>query len=417
LQHLNYQADFKTYTLKIPIKNTDKSTNLCYTFSILTIYMVEKGERKAAGLKDQDGQAAEGWCLWWKVSVDFDLTTAYVRRVGTQMNVINPFLRILKGEKFMNSRWLIAIMLLISGCVTDPGAVTSFSALAPDASKLHSLTTAYADAPNQLKALDVLQYTAMSADETAEQVKARNAQVAQIDALHAILVNYMQSLGALANNGLVQTSADTKDVTDGLTALSKNKPDLGLTPNMITGIGDLVTLLADAATSFYRQDQLTSIIGRSDAPFQQLVAAEKKIVSEGVIKELQLVEDRTKALAEVTHALKVNADAEAAKSMAPQVGDTGVKGLNPKLQGSGAADIASLYLLQQLITSNLNNLDLQIKAATAYLTALDKIADAHTVLYKNRDDLLTKKGAKTAISQLTPLVKDANAALEALKNM
>jgi len=317
----------------------------------------------------------------------------------------------------MKSRWLIAIILLTSGCVTDPGAVTSFSALAPDASKLHSLTTAYADAPNQIRALDVLNYTAMSADETAKQVNARNAQVAQIDALHVILVNYMQSLGSLANNGLVQTSADTKDVTDGLTALSKAKPDLGLTPNMITGIGDLVTLLADAATSFYRQDKLTNIIERSEAPFQQLVTAEKKIVSEGVIKELQLIEDRTKALAVVTHALKVNAEAEAEKSKTPQEGDTGVKGLDPKLQGAGAADIASLYLLQQSITSNLNNLDLQIKAATAYLIALDKIAAAHTVLYNNRDDLLSKKGAKTAISQLTPLVKDANVALKALKNM
>lgn len=318
----------------------------------------------------------------------------------------------------MNSRWLIAIMLLISSCATtDPSAVTSFSALAPDASKLHSLTTAYADAPNQLRALNVLNYTAMSADATAEQVKARNAQVAQIDALHAILVNYMQSLGALANNSLVQTSTDTKDVTDGLTALSKANPNLGLTSSMIAGIGDLANLLADASTSFYRQDQLTSIIGKSQAPFQQLVAAEKKIVSEGVIKELQLVEDKTKALAEVTHALQVNAAAEAAKSKSPEEGATGVEALNRQLQGTGATDIASLYLLQQSITSNLNNLDIQIKAATAYLTALNKIADAHTVLYKNRENLLSKEGAKTAISQLTPLVKDANAALKAMKNM
>jgi hypothetical protein len=44
-------------------------------------------------------------------------------------------------ENTMNSRWLIAIIFLVSGCV-DPSAVTSFSALAQDASKLHGFTIA-----------------------------------------------------------------------------------------------------------------------------------------------------------------------------------------------------------------------------------------------------------------------------------
>lgn len=319
----------------------------------------------------------------------------------------------------MNSRWLITIVLLISGCATtDPSAVTSFSALAPPASSLHSLTVAYADAPNQLKALDVLHnVTAMSAVEIAAQVKTRNDQVAQIDALHTVLVNYMQSLGALANNSLVQTSTDTQDVTNGLAALSKASPALGLTSGMITGIGNISTLLADAATEGYRQEQLTTIIGKAEGPFQQLIAAEKTIINEGVIMELQLVEDRTKDLAEVTHALQVNADAEAAKSTTPTAMSTGMSALNPKLQLSGAADIASLYLLQRAITADLTTLDLQINAAKAYVTALDKISSAHTVLYHNRENLLSKEGAKTAIAQLTPLVKDANAALQSLKNM
>lgn len=318
----------------------------------------------------------------------------------------------------MNSRWLIPIVLMIAGCAVDPSAVTSFSALAPDASKLHTLTVAYADAPNQLRVLDVLQnITVTSAAETAAEVKARNDQVTQIDALHTVLVNYMSSLGALANNGLVQTSTDTKNVTDGLTALAKAKPALHLTSGMITGVGDICTLLADAATAVYREEQLTTIIGQSEAPFQQLIAAEKTIITEGVIKEIQNVEDRTKDLAEVTHALQVNARAEAEKSTYPKNGSTGVDALNPQLQRSGAADIASLYLLQRAITSSLSALDLQIKAATAYAGALDKIASAHTVLYRNRGNLLSKQGAKTAITQLTPLVKEANTALHALKNM
>lgn len=315
----------------------------------------------------------------------------------------------------MNSRWLIAIaiVLLTSGCATDPSAVTSFSALAPDASKLHSLAAAYADAPNQERALDVLNYSPMSADDTAKQVKTRNDQVAQIDALHAVLVNYMQSLGALANNNLVQTGTDTKNVTDGLTALSKAMPNLGLTSGMITGVGDICTLLGDAATLAYRQEQLAAIIGKADAPFQQLIAAEKTIVTRGVVPELTNVEERVKRLHQVTNALQVD-DAEVEKSTS-RMKDTNLP--DPKLRGRGAADIASLYLMEQAITSNLAALDLQIKAANAYVTALDKISSAHTVLYKNRDNLLTKDGAKSAITQLAPLAKEANTALQALKNM
>ncbi len=67
--------------------------------------------------------------------------------------------------------------------------------------------------------------------------------------------------------------------------------------------------------------------------------------------------------------------------------------------------------------ANLSVLDSEIKAAIAYATALDKISSKHTVLYNNRKNLLTKGGAKIALAQITPLVKDANAALQALKNM
>ena len=69
------------------------------------------------------------------------------------------------------------------------------------------------------------------------------------------------------------------------------------------------------------------------------------------------------------------------------------------------------------MNTDIANLEVQITAAKAYVEALDKISAAHTVLYKNRDNLLTKEGAKTAIAQITPLVKEANTAFQALKSM
>jgi hypothetical protein len=340
-----------------------------------------------------------------------------VFNISTQRRFLAPEWRGTMKKNVILKSVAAVLALLSAGCV-DPGAVTSFASLAPDANKLHSLTVAYADAPTKLEDLDVLHRIApMYSANIAAQVKARNEQVMEIDALHAVLVNYMASLGALADNALVQTSTDTAKVTDGLTALSKAKPNLGLTSGIISGVGKICTLLADAATAGYRQSQLTGIIGRSESSFQALVMAERLIVTEGVIKELKLVKDKTADLAEVTHALQVNNDAEAALAKPPKPGATGVDGLDPRLQQSGAADTASLYLLQQAIRADLASIDLQIQAATAYVTALDKIAAAHTVLYNNRNGLLTRSGAKSAITQLMPLVKEANSALQSLKSM
>jgi hypothetical protein len=177
------------------------------------------------------------------------------------------------------------------------------------------------------------------------------------------------------------------------------------------------TFLGDLVTSGYRQAQLKNTIAKCEAPFQSLISVEKIIVTKGIIPELTNIQDRTKRLAEMTHAIEINASAEYTKASIPHQPTSEVDSLNPVLQGSGAADLASLLLLQRSITADLSALSLQIKAANEYVTALDNIAKAHTILYNNREKILTKDGAKSALTQLTPLVKDAYTALEALKNI
>lgn len=316
----------------------------------------------------------------------------------------------------MFKRLSITSIFILAGCATDPGAITSFSSLAPNADKLHVLTAAYVEAPNQLSQLDLLHLIDEAKFDPKSQAEARNKEIVEIDALHATIINYMASLSLLADNELVQTSDDAKSVTEGLTAIETSKPSIGLNGDMISGAGKILTLLEDAATTGYRQEQLTSVIQRAEGPFQQLVSAEKKIVI-AMKSELQNVWDRTVALKEVSHALRVNATEEEARATRPRSGANGVSGLNPKLQDGGAADLASLYLLEKSISVDLISLDTKIKAANDYADALDKIAAAHTVLYQNSQNILTREGAKTAIKELKPLVKDAHAALQSLKSM
>jgi hypothetical protein len=48
---------------------------------------------------------------------------------------------------------------------------------------------------------------------------------------------------------------------------------------------------------------------------------------------------------------------------------------------------------------------------------LDKVGQAHTFLYNARDNLLSAKGAKSAIKQIQPLLTEAYMASQALSKL
>lgn len=315
----------------------------------------------------------------------------------------------------------VTVMLLLSACGTDPSAVQSFSQLAPDQSKVDILTQDYADVPGELIQLDVLHrlsaasVNALSADE-----QTCKNQIKAIDGINSVIVNYMKALGALANNTLVQTSTDTATLKTGITALQTAEPNLGITSTEITAIGDVSTFLADAATSVYRQKNLKDAIARNQAPFQKLVATEEQIISRGVLPELRNLRDRTNDLQEVVNGLKVEsaqqkseANARAKRDeKAPQSGKIDVW-----LRGSGAADVASLLLLQRMIQSDTTTINQEIQAAKSYVKALKDIAKAHTALYDARKNVLSKAGAEAFIKQEGGLLNEAYTALQSLNKI
>ncbi len=317
------------------------------------------------------------------------------------------------------------ILCFVSACAVDPSAVQSFSGLAPDQAKLDVLTQAYAEVPSNLIGLDVLHRLSASERKalTNDEVTRKN-QLTAIDGIHAVLVNYMKALGALANNTLVQTSTDATTLTKGITALQTAEPTLGITTAQITAVGDLSKLLGDAATSFYRERQLSYVIGRANGPFQQLVATEQQIISRGVLPDLQNLLDRTRDLREVANGLQIARHEqaseanvqEAARDRRDQNGSA-AKQIDPVLRGSGAADVASLFLLQRTIDSDNTRINQQIQAAKDYSTALGKIAEAHTALYNARDHLLSEAGAKSFIEQEGSVLNEAYTALQALNKL
>jgi hypothetical protein len=327
------------------------------------------------------------------------------------------------------SRWLAGVLIaggaLVGSACVDPSAVRSFSALAPDPSKVSVLTEAYADAPTKILDLDILHRLDAAALQSLEADKGiRQQQVTAINNLHAVLIDYMKALGSLADDKLVQTSTDAKDVTDGLTALQKADTKLGLTDNQINAVGSISTLLADLLTSVYREHKLADVIRRANAPFQTLIGTEQQIISRGVIPELNNVRERLIELEELDHGLQVDSEHQLVEAQKRHDERSRSKAPTPEwdnvdlvLQSSGAADLAAQIFLRREIDSDRSAVDVQIQAANDYSKALAAIAKAHTALFDQRGAVLSKAGAKSFATQASPLVKEAYTALQSLNKL
>jgi hypothetical protein len=300
----------------------------------------------------------------------------------------------------------------------------------PDAAKLSVLESQYLGTPVQLANLDVLKVSLlMTEGEIKQQMDLRKQQITQIDGFHKAITDYMQALGKLADDKQVNINNDKTAITTGLTDLSKVQTGLGITANEITAVGDIFQFVADAATQAYRQDKLEEIIGKAEKPFQEIILAERRIVNDAFLPELQNVRGRVVHLAQISHALQVNAqdDECKAKQQAAKLAEhkpgkhfaesSEVSLLDPKLQHGGAADLASKYLLQQNITARLATLDDQIQAAQAYVKLMDQISKAHTELYNQRKDVLSEDGAKRIKAAIEPLTKEAKTAWKDIQKL
>lgn len=315
-----------------------------------------------------------------------------------------------------------AAAVLMSACV-DPSAVESFSKLAPDQSKLDKIMATYAAVPEEELQLDVLHgIPPIERHALASDAQTRRNQTQSLDKIHEVLVNYMKALGALADNQLVQTSTETTTLTNGLTNLSTAEPQLRITSAEISSIGQISTLLANAATAHYRSKKLSEVLAKGREPFQMLIATEIQIVNRGVIPDLNTVLERTRHLNEIVNGLKVESAVQVArakeraalrKKMRAQA--PLAERLNPALRGSGAADVAGLLLLRVRIDQQSAELTREIAAASEYVVALQSIDTAYRHLCANRRSVLSKAGAKAFIQQNQQLLKEAYASLQSLK--
>jgi hypothetical protein len=260
-----------------------------------------------------------------------------------------------------------ATLLLCTACA-DPKAVQSFAAMAPPEQTAQTLTTAYVTEPVWRENTKIL--TNDPPQPALSQLLAiRSDQAKGFESTDTAIREYMQALGSLAADGVVQSTTHVKDLTSGLSAWQKAKPELGITTSQITLVTEVVQTVADLAENGYRDTKLSEIIGKSQQPFQELIDIQIEIVRNGIIPSME------------------------------EVGQV----INDKKSAINRQSPGVRYLLGRDFNHDNTSAKNQIATANAYIKSLTAIKEAHTKLYEGRNDVLSK----SMFDQIKPLAQES----------
>jgi len=276
--------------------------------------------------------------------------------------------------------------LMLTGCL-NTSAVSSFAQEAPDVTKLDALTDVFVGIPAAQTEWDLQRRIPDDQrDQLAQATAVRHQQQANLDKLHAVLVDYMKALGGLSAPKLTDVSGSADFVTGGLTSLQTAIPTLGITTAQVSLVGDLVNLIGELAISGWRQYELAGVIEKGQPLFQNLVALEIQIIHRGIIPDIQSVE--------------------------AQIRENQTVELNNLSHSRGDVAVVTAFDFRRNATSDLDHYETAENAAKAYVKALNALAAAHTKLYEERDQLSVK-----TLEQILPFLQQAETAYQDLRKL
>jgi hypothetical protein len=256
-----------------------------------------------------------------------------------------------------NGKRLSVIVGILATCTacTDPKAVQTFAGMAPDPSLAQGLTRIYVAELGWRAQLN--QGTNVKPDPNSQVLTTQRIDEAKgIVAIDTGIREYMKGLGALAADSVVQSSSNVNDLKTGLTAFEKARPDLGITNSDITLISEFVQAVADLAESGYRNAKLSQLIGNNQAALQRALDIQIEIVNRAII---------------------------------PSINEYRLT-IDSKQRFLSSQPAAVHYLFDRTLSADQDNAAVQLTAAQSYAKALGDIKTAHTALYNNRDNVLTK---------------------------
>lgn len=238
--------------------------------------------------------------------------------------------------------WVAAVAAIGVAACTDLGAVRDFAQVSAETGSYRAIVDSWEAHPTRMA-----RYRPQSAALFAAQRAEREAQRDGLLALQEALTTYMASLGRLAADEAVTFRTAT---------LAQAATKAGVFGANATGaVTALSDLLLRAGASAWRQREVAQVIGAANAPLQEIVAAARTFVREGVAAQ---DEAERAAIAFFYGSLE---------------------------RGSG--DRAARQAVREWRELRDREVSQQAAAREAYLKALEAIGRGHQVLHDHRDRL------------------------------
>lgn len=239
----------------------------------------------------------------------------------------------------------VLLAILLTAC-TDLGAVRNWAATSMQGAQFNEIVATYADTPRRLA-----YYDEGGAGRWAAQGKIRVAQAEALNLQLTLVADYMAALAALSADGAADYSAEAA-------ALTASLQNTGQASEATLGAaGKLAATLANATANLWRKKKLAALIERADPALQDLLGG-----------ELRSIVDR-----DFRRDLKVEA---------------GILNRHFKdLLGTADSSATAKAALHEWFVLRKAENKRRMRAVDAYLGVLDKIAEGHGKLFKNRNKL------------------------------
>ena len=243
--------------------------------------------------------------------------------------------------------------ITLAGCA-NMAAIQEFGKLSADAAGYTKLADEYASSPTRNQ-----QYTfaaeKAARDTMVRQAAERRAQVERLRLLQKTLAAYMSTVADLAGDEVTSYDTEIGSLTDA--AVAQNY----ISDNDAKAVKSILSIIASAATDFYRQRKLREVVEVANAPLQQVVQSMVGI-DKAYVESLKTEQD---VVVSYYRNMEMKARDDKQSALAEQFFSTG-------------------QVKQVEFTD-------RVAAVNSYSNTLETIGKAHADLYANRDKISDKE--------------------------
>ena len=274
---------------------------------------------------------------------------------------------------FMKLKILFSSLLLLGltqGCV-DLKAIQDFANISAESAEYTALVDNYVEFPNRQKRYQPADRHAQL-DAMAQERMTRKTELLL---RHEIVEEYMEALGQLAADEIVDQSEELSQLTTNL------QSQAGTNPAETEAFGKIAGILTKAVSDGWRKSQLQNLIEQSNGPLQTILKSLKQIVVDGFGGD-----DQNEQFAiQSYYRTKI-------------------------AQSNDPAGIAALMEWQELRVADLSN---HTQTIQTYATLLDEVSEGHQKLFDERKDLANAQ----LLQQIQQSVKELKDLLDTIKKI